>query len=122
MECRSADACKNEKKDIENPVIRIPEHVPGTSREEESIAEAGNPDIRVPDSLKSIDGLRARRALETENAENEEKEGDAENGDKTRGRDEHCCRGRRTPIWEIPQWDKKVPRSVNTATSQEGRG
>ncbi|KAJ1216074.1 hypothetical protein NDU88_003680 [Pleurodeles waltl] len=64
-ECRSADACEHEKNDIRNPVIRIPKYIPERSKEEETIAEAGNPDIRVPDSFKSEDGLRVRCALES---------------------------------------------------------
>ncbi|KAJ1150160.1 hypothetical protein NDU88_002957 [Pleurodeles waltl] len=92
-ECCSADACKHEKNDIGNPVIRIPEHIPERSREEETIAEAGNPDIRFPDSFKSEDGLRVRRALETGDAEDEDEQGNAENGDKTRELD-----GGRAPV------------------------
>ncbi|KAJ1138810.1 hypothetical protein NDU88_005191 [Pleurodeles waltl] len=92
-EYRSADACKHEKKDIRNPVIRIPEHIPERSREEEPIAEAGNPDIRVPERFKSEDGLPVRRALETGDAEDEDEQGDTENGDKTREQD-----GGRAPV------------------------
>ncbi|KAJ1136776.1 hypothetical protein NDU88_003190 [Pleurodeles waltl] len=87
-ECRSADAFEHESKDIGNPDGRIPEHLPKRSREEEIITEAGNPDIWVPDRLKREDGLRAHRALETENAEEGE-----ERGDETREVD-----GRRTPM------------------------
>ncbi|KAJ1122517.1 hypothetical protein NDU88_001003 [Pleurodeles waltl] len=47
-ERRSADPCENEIKEIGNPDSRIPEHIPTNSREEETIAEARNPDIRVP--------------------------------------------------------------------------
>ncbi|KAJ1163686.1 hypothetical protein NDU88_004140 [Pleurodeles waltl] len=74
MECRSADACEHEKNNIGNSVIRIPEYIPKRSKEEETIAEAGNPDIRVPDSLKSEDGLRSRRVLQQETPRTETSE------------------------------------------------
>ncbi|KAJ1151438.1 hypothetical protein NDU88_004219 [Pleurodeles waltl] len=62
-----------------------PEHVPVRSREEETIAEAGNPDIRVPDSLKREDGLRARDALKTRD---DEGRGNEEGGEQLRERRE----------------------------------
>ncbi|KAJ1089052.1 hypothetical protein NDU88_002205 [Pleurodeles waltl] len=62
---------------IGNPAIRIPKNVPvrGCDEEEEDkIAEAGNLDIRVPDSLNIKEGLRTARALGSEDAEGGEDE------------------------------------------------
>ncbi|KAJ1198768.1 hypothetical protein NDU88_002607 [Pleurodeles waltl] len=50
-ERRSDDPCVNKIKGIENPDGRIPENVPVRGSEEDKIARAGNPDIRVTDSL-----------------------------------------------------------------------
>ncbi|KAJ1215191.1 hypothetical protein NDU88_002800 [Pleurodeles waltl] len=58
-ERRSDDSCGYEVKAIGNLDGRIPEHVPLRGGEEETIAGAGNPDIRVPDSLNREEGLRA---------------------------------------------------------------
>ncbi|KAJ1178024.1 hypothetical protein NDU88_003274 [Pleurodeles waltl] len=67
---RSADSCGQEIKDIGNPDGRIPEHIPARSKEEEAVAEAGNPEIRVPDSLKREGGLRVRRELDSPTTSN----------------------------------------------------
>ncbi|KAJ1088199.1 hypothetical protein NDU88_001358 [Pleurodeles waltl] len=104
-ECRFADACEHEIKDIGNPAIRIPEHIPKRSREEETIAEAGNPEIRVPDRLKREDGLRERRTLET---------GDAKEGEE-RGDERREVDGRRTPV-EV----RTSTGLEDTATGQDG--
>ncbi|KAJ1165071.1 hypothetical protein NDU88_005501 [Pleurodeles waltl] len=84
-ERRSADSCGYEIKDIRNPDGRIPEHIPVRSKEEETIAEAGNPDIRVPNSLNREDGLRARGAPNTRDAEGGEDEQGGEQLNEGRG-------------------------------------
>ncbi|KAJ1120761.1 hypothetical protein NDU88_008910 [Pleurodeles waltl] len=68
-ERRSADSCGYEIKVIGNPDGRIPEHVPVRGGEEETIAGAGNLDIRVPDSLNREEGLLTGHALKTGDAE-----------------------------------------------------
>ncbi|KAJ1214852.1 hypothetical protein NDU88_002463 [Pleurodeles waltl] len=104
-DCRSADSCGHESKDIGNPDGRIPEHIPARSREEEPIAEAGNPDIRVRDSVKREDGLRARRTFKTR---------DAEEGRRQRGERREVVHG------QTPAEEQKSTGQDDTAPGQDG--
>ncbi|KAJ1092150.1 hypothetical protein NDU88_005262 [Pleurodeles waltl] len=109
-ERHSATSCGYKIKNIRNPESRIPVHVPVRGSEEETIAEAGNPDIRVPDSLNREDGLHAQRALETK---------DTEIGVNQQG-EEQLNEGRRvtdgqTLVKEQPDTDRDDP-----TTGQDG--
>ncbi|KAJ1127252.1 hypothetical protein NDU88_005655 [Pleurodeles waltl] len=83
-ECRSTDHCGHNTKDIGNLDDRIPEPIPENHGDGDTIAIAGNSDIRVPDGIEREDGLHVRRALTTEDSEKEDaEEGDAEEGGRT---------------------------------------
>ncbi|KAJ1155640.1 hypothetical protein NDU88_008369 [Pleurodeles waltl] len=65
---------ENKATEVGNPDIWNPEKLPTEGQrvqcaEEGEAAGAGNPDIQVPESLKREEGLRARHAEETEDAE-----------------------------------------------------
>ncbi|KAJ1175828.1 hypothetical protein NDU88_001113 [Pleurodeles waltl] len=64
-ESRFSNPCDNHD-GIGNPSGRIHDSLSGHHDNEDAISFTGNPDIRVPEGLKSEDGLRAGGALEGE--------------------------------------------------------
>ncbi|KAJ1218616.1 hypothetical protein NDU88_006194 [Pleurodeles waltl] len=109
-ECRFPDPCGHDNKDIGNPDERIPETIPENHGDGDAIAITGNPDIRVPDIIEGDDGLRARSALTTEDAEKEDaEEGDAEKGGRTR-----------KPPGRTQEEEQKDTSPGDTSTGQEG--
>ncbi|KAJ1181062.1 hypothetical protein NDU88_006273 [Pleurodeles waltl] len=73
-EQRSGGLAETESTETGNPDIRIPENLPAKGRraeraEEGKTAGAWNSHIRVPETLKSKEGLRAWRAEREEDAE-----------------------------------------------------
>ncbi|KAJ1125321.1 hypothetical protein NDU88_003753 [Pleurodeles waltl] len=84
---------------------RIPENIPARRRDGETIAEAANPDIRVPDSVKTDDGLRPLRALKTRDAD----VGEMEGGER-----------KETVHEETPTKEQTDTGTEDTATGQEG--
>ncbi|KAJ1126998.1 hypothetical protein NDU88_005404 [Pleurodeles waltl] len=109
-ECRFPDPCGHDNKDSGNPEERIPETIPENHGYGDAIAVTGNPDIRVPDVLEGDDGLRARNALTTEDAEKEDaEEGDAEKGGRTR-----------KPPGRTKEEEQKDTSPGDNSTGQEG--
>ncbi|KAJ1208736.1 hypothetical protein NDU88_004119 [Pleurodeles waltl] len=104
-ERRSTDRCRHENNDIGNPDGRIPEHIPARCRDGETITEARNPDIRVPDSVKRDNGLRAQRAVKTRDAE----EGDTGGGER-----------KETVHEQTPTEEQTNTGQEDTATGQDG--
>ncbi|KAJ1197177.1 hypothetical protein NDU88_001039 [Pleurodeles waltl] len=66
-ESRFSNPC-DDNDGIGNPSGRIPESLPGHQDNVDAIGVTGNPDIRVPEGMKSEDGLRAACVLEGEDA------------------------------------------------------
>ncbi|KAJ1214671.1 hypothetical protein NDU88_002289 [Pleurodeles waltl] len=104
-ECSSTDPFGHKNNDIGNPDGRIPEHIPARLSDGETIAETGNPDIRVPDNVKRDNGLHARRALTTRDAE----EGDAEGGER-----------KETVLEQTPTEEQMNIGQEDTAAGQDG--
>ncbi|KAJ1152558.1 hypothetical protein NDU88_005333 [Pleurodeles waltl] len=103
MESRFSNPC-DDNDGIRNPSRRIPKTLPGHQDNRDAIDVTGNPDIQVPEGIKSDDGLLAGRALEGEDAG-----GDARK-DGRRNR-----KGEQRPLTEKP----KTSSVMDTTTNKE---
>ncbi|KAJ1151177.1 hypothetical protein NDU88_003964 [Pleurodeles waltl] len=104
-ESQFSEPCESDNKDIGNPDERTPDPLPEHHGDEDAITITGNPDIQVPDVIERDNRLHVRRALRTEDTEEE----DAEKG----GRRQNPSRG--------PQEkEQKNPSPGDTTTGKEG--
>ncbi|KAJ1085441.1 hypothetical protein NDU88_005573 [Pleurodeles waltl] len=72
MESRFSNPC-DDHDGIGNPSGRIPDSLSGRHDNEDATSLTGNPDIRVPEGLKSEDGLHGGGAFVGEDAEGDER-------------------------------------------------
>ncbi|KAJ1147062.1 hypothetical protein NDU88_013309 [Pleurodeles waltl] len=116
--------------DAGNLDIRVPENLNRENRQRARCAQevdalaSGNPVIRVPEKLKGENGLSAGTQKERRTAKGEERDTRGkETAEETRGPPTHTSeRDSRMKIGATPQRDRRVPRSLNSTTSLEGRG